>query len=193
MNLSANSQPPDNSDILGEQPPVVDTSHSAGEIVCASQPVPTPPAATETNAPSPPDFAEAKPESATLWLRRADQLLVGLLVTVTIVLFAIDYARLSGWGSKPVEILRLPETEYQYKLDVNQATWVEWALLDGIGEVLGKRIVEDREKNGPFRSVDDVLRVKGIGPKKMEQMRPWLEIRDVGNVAGRSSSEEKSP
>lgn len=118
---------------------------------------------------------------------------MGLLATAAFVLFAIDYARLSGWGAKPVEILRLPDTEYQYKLDVNRATWVEWALLDGIGEVLGKRIVEDREKNGPFRSVEDVLRVHGIGPKKLEQMRPWLEVRDTDNVADRAAFGVKRP
>ncbi|MBI5759264.1 MAG: helix-hairpin-helix domain-containing protein [Planctomycetales bacterium] len=136
---------------------------------------------------------EPEPDRTALWLRRTDQLVVGLLTTVAVVLFAVDYARISGGGSRPVEILRLPETEYQYKLDVNQATWVEWALLDGIGEILGKRIVADREKNGPFRSVEDVLRVRGIGPKTMAKMRPWLEVRDKDTVARSSVSDEKKP
>jgi competence protein ComEA len=136
---------------------------------------------------------EPDPGRTVLWLRRTDQLVVGLLATVAVVLFAVDYARISDRGVRSVEILRLPETEYQYKLDVNQATWVEWALLDGIGEILGKRIVADREKNGPFRSVEDVLRVRGIGPKTMTKMRPWLEIRDKGTVARTSRFGEKKP
>ena len=127
------------------------------------------------------------------WLRRSDQIFVGSLAITALVVFVIDYARLSGWGARSVEILRLPDTEYKYKLDVNRATWVEWSLLDGIGEILGKRIVADREKNGPFRSVDDVLRVHGIGPKKLERMRPWLEVRDHSGTSERTVSDEEFP
>lgn len=143
--------------------------------------------------PNPAFLTEPEPDRAVLWLRRTDQLVVGLLVTVAVVLFAFDYARISGWGAKPVEILRLPDTEYQYMLDVNCATWVEWALLDGIGEILGKRIVEDREKNGPFRSVEDVTRVRGIGPKTMAKMRPWLEVRDEAPVVNSSPTGTNQP
>lgn len=144
-------------------------------------------------APDPSLPTEPEPDRTAFWLRRTDQLVVGLLATVAVFLFAFDYARISGWGARPVEILRLPETEYQYKLNVNQATWVEWALLDGIGEILGKRIVADREKNGPFRSVEDVTRVRGIGPKTMAKMRPWLEVRDEDTIANSSSTGKKQP
>ena len=44
----------------------------------------------------------------------------------------------------------------------------------GIGEATAKKIVADREANGPFKSVDEVQRVKGIGPATLEKMRPWL-------------------
>jgi competence protein ComEA len=77
---------------------------------------------------------------------------------------------------RPVEIERMQPRSFDYKIDINQAKWVEWAQLEGIGEVLAERIVSDREENGPFRSIDDLNRVEGIGPKTLEKIRPWLEV-----------------
>ena len=87
---------------------------------------------------------------------------------------SIHWLQLSEWGRRPVEVDRLPPGQYQYMVDINSATWVEWAQFEGIGETLAKRIVADRQTRGPFGDVDDVQRVKGIGPKKLAQMRPYL-------------------
>lgn len=63
-----------------------------------------------------------------------------------------------------------------FHVDVNNATWVEWIQLKGIGETMAHRIVAERDINGPFDSVDDLLRVKGIGPSTLAEIRPWLTI-----------------
>ena len=46
--------------------------------------------------------------------------------------------------------------------------------MPGVGEVLAKRIVDDREVHGPFRDDSDLRRVRGIGPKTLDGMRPYL-------------------
>jgi len=122
-----------------------------------------------------------------LWLRRGDQIFVATLLTVGLALLSVHWIRLSDWGRRTVDVDRLPPGEYQYSVDINQATWVEWAQFDGIGETLARRIVSDREANGPFNSVDDVLRVKGIGPKKLAQIRPYLGIDPAQATAARTS------
>lgn len=116
-------------------------------------------------------------EPSTWGLRRGDQFFVGLLLIAAVVLLAIYAVRLSGWGEPLIEIDRLPARRYDYQLDVNRANWIEWTLLDGIGETLAKRIVADREEHGPFAKIEDVLRVHGIGPKIWEQIRPSLMIK----------------
>lgn len=118
-------------------------------------------------------------EQAHLWLRRLDQWLVGVLLTVAVVLLGLHWLRLSGWGSESVELRQLQSREYHYMLDANQAGWVEWMQLEGIGEVLARRIVAEREEHGPFRSVDDLRRVKGIGEKTLEKLRPFVIVRDL--------------
>ena len=63
-----------------------------------------------------------------------------------------------------------------FQVDINNATWVEWIQLKGIGETMAHRIVAEREINGPFDSIDDLQRVSGIGPSTLQQIRPWLTI-----------------
>ena len=117
---------------------------------------------------------QADQEPAHCRLQRRDQLFIGVLLLVALLLMCWHWVRLSGWGMQPVEIERLDPQPYQYKIDVNRAPWIEWTLLEGIGETLAHRIVDDRDRNGPFRSVDDLSRVKGIGPKTLARIRPHL-------------------
>lgn len=56
------------------------------------------------------------------------------------------------------------------QIDVNSAESRELALLPGVGPVLANRIVENRVRLGPFRRVDDLGRVHGIGPKTLQQV-----------------------
>jgi competence protein ComEA len=118
----------------------------------------------------------ADPVPTALWLRRSDQAIVWLLATSLLILLGIHWLRLSHWGRDPIEIRGQMPREYYYSVDINQASWVEWAQLDGIGEKLARRIVADREERGPFRDVADVSRVKGIGPKLLEKMKPFLRV-----------------
>jgi len=115
-------------------------------------------------------------EQPRFWLRPNDQRVIGGLVALFLALMCVHWIRISSWGRQTVEIDRLTPAKYEYLIDVNRATWVEWAQFEGIGEALARRIVEDRDQNGPFRSVEDVLRVRGIGPAKFAAMRDSLRI-----------------
>ena len=126
-------------------------------------------------ADSSPTQTPASPDnSAPLWLRRTDQLFVATLLVVLLVLVTAHWMKLSRWGTASVELTSLQPREYFYSLDINRASWVEWAQLDGIGEKLAKRIVADREEHGPFRDANDVGRVRGIYPKQLNTMKPFL-------------------
>lgn len=57
------------------------------------------------------------------------------------------------------------------RINVNTASSKELETLPGIGPVLAQRIVEYRETHGPFRTPEDLLKVKGIGPRKLENIR----------------------
>jgi competence protein ComEA len=65
------------------------------------------------------------------------------------------------------------------KLDLNRATSEELKRLPGVGEVLAQRMIDRRKTTGGFKTVEDLLTVKGIGPKRLQQLRPLLTVRPV--------------
>jgi competence protein ComEA len=119
-------------------------------------------------------------EQPRFWLKRTDQVFVAALLALATVLMSAHWIRVSDWGREPVEIDRLATRAYEYRIDINRATWVEWAQFDGIGETLARRIVENRDLNGPFLRVNDLLRVRGIGRVKLDAMRRHLEVNEPG-------------
>ncbi len=56
-------------------------------------------------------------------------------------------------------------------IDINKASVEELQELPGVGPSLAQRIVEFREEHGPFASVDELLKVRGIGEKSLERFR----------------------
>lgn len=56
-------------------------------------------------------------------------------------------------------------------VNINTATSEELTTLPGVGEATARAIIEEREANGPFASPEDVMRVSGIGEKKLARMR----------------------
>ena len=65
------------------------------------------------------------------------------------------------------------------RLDLNRATATELESLDGIGPKLAGRILEHRRLHGPFQSVEELLAVRGIGPRLLQRIRPQVEVRAV--------------
>ena len=70
-------------------------------------------------------------------------------------------------ASRPGRAVRFP-------LDLNTARLADLMELPGIGEKLAQRMVEYRKTSGGFRSVEDLRKVKGIGEKRMERLRPLV-------------------
>jgi competence protein ComEA len=62
-------------------------------------------------------------------------------------------------------------------LDVNTATAEQLTTLKGVGPAKARAIVEHRDKNGQFKSVDDLKLVQGIGDKMLEQLRPQVTVQ----------------
>ncbi len=63
--------------------------------------------------------------------------------------------------------------------DINRASVDDFASLPGIGPKLAQRIVAYRQKHGPFRRVEDLLAIRGIGHKKWRKIRPYLRVGDL--------------
>ncbi len=64
-------------------------------------------------------------------------------------------------------------------LDLNAATLQELEALKGIGPALAQKILDYRQKNGPFRNVEDLLAIGGIGPLNFEHIRTQVKVTQV--------------
>ncbi len=75
-------------------------------------------------------------------------------------------------------IPREGEDLYPQKIDINRAE--PWLLeaLPGIGEVLAQRIVDYRSETGPFKRIEDLLKVNGIGSATFENMKNYITASD---------------
>lgn len=62
------------------------------------------------------------------------------------------------------------------RVDINRATVAELQTLPGVGPKTAEAIISNRETMGRFIQVDDLMRVKGIGPKRMEQLRELVIV-----------------
>lgn len=109
-----------------------------------------------------------------LWLQRNDQLLVVSIFGLSILVIVGSMAYQWWMGSAPVEIDQSQPQQIDYRVDLNDAQWPELTTLPGIGEKLARRIVEFRDAHGPFEDFESLLHVSGIGPKKLEGIRPHL-------------------
>jgi competence protein ComEA len=62
------------------------------------------------------------------------------------------------------------------RISINGATADQLQTLPGIGPVMAGRIVEYRLTHGGFRSINDLLKIKGIGRKTLEKLKPYIEL-----------------
>ena len=61
-------------------------------------------------------------------------------------------------------------------IDLNRASAGQLTRLPGIGPKIARRIVDDRNQRGPFKSVDDLSRVKGIGKKTLQRLGSKITV-----------------
>jgi competence protein ComEA len=114
------------------------------------------------------------PANRHVLIRLRDQASVAVLVGSALVLMAAAWWRHGGLRGELVDIDRAEPLVAKFQVDVNRADWPELIQLPGVGQVLAERLIAERERGGAFRSVDDLERVRGIGPRTLDRLRPYL-------------------
>ena len=62
-------------------------------------------------------------------------------------------------------------------ININTATVEQLVTLPGVGPSTARSIVRYREKNGPFRRVEDLLILKGMSKQKLQKLRPYVRTK----------------
>ena len=69
------------------------------------------------------------------------------------------------------------EKTFTQLININTAGLAELESLPGIGRVTALNIIDYRSKHGPFTDYDELINVKGIGEKKLEMLKQYVNIR----------------
>lgn len=106
-------------------------------------------------------------------LRRGDQVGVAA-IGAALLATSFGWYWAKGGPERLIELERAEPRAIPFLVDINRAEVPELVQLPGIGPGLAERIVASRKEEGPFRDVDDLDRVRGIGPKTLDRLRPFL-------------------
>ena len=68
-------------------------------------------------------------------------------------------------------------------VDLNLSSRIELQALPGIGVTLAERIVAYRSNHGDFQDVDDLVKVPGIGKKRLKKLEPYVKVTERKNVS----------
>ena len=108
----------------------------------------------------------AAPPPAAAWPRSA-QLAVAFLLGASCALLGV---RLFGSSGRPLDLTPSPP------LDLNRAELSDLRQLPGVGPTLAGRIAAARDERGGFQTVDELRSVSGVGPARLERLRPWVRV-----------------
>jgi competence protein ComEA len=133
--------------------------------------IPDPPAIGEPDdKPAPAPYL---PAVKAVWPRKA-QLAVAFLLGSIGTLLAMQSWNASKWAAKPGDVRQ--GAAAPYRVDLNQADRGELLQLPGVGPKLATQIEQSRQGLGGFDSVDALEKVPGIGPAKLDAMRPFVAV-----------------
>jgi comEA protein len=108
---------------------------------------------------------------------------VKLRVRCFLPLAAICFALAAGSGAAKKPPLK--------PININTANSDELQQVPGIGPVTAEQILQMRKSYGAFKSVDDLLAIKGLGKKRLEKMRKYLTVSKAS--AGKQPPKSSPP
>lgn len=109
-------------------------------------------------------------ESRTVSGSSHQTIAIGVVLAVIVLIAIMQTSRDSA--ERPM----FTPSDIEMVIDLNRATAEELRLLPGVGAKLASDIIELREQRGAFRSLEELMEVRGIKRTRFEQIRPYLVV-----------------
>jgi competence protein ComEA len=123
-----------------------------------------------------PAISEPPPQPApNRWLlHRIDQAVIAGLCLFGLIALGIYWVWQGGLNGRLIEIDHADKHAVDFKVDVNAAEATELTTIPEIGPTLAQRIIDYRKRHGPFKEIEDLRHVRGIGPKTLERLKSYV-------------------
>ncbi len=107
-----------------------------------------------------------------------------IIVVLGTIILAVNQLGITGQQNHtPIQTAELQQQIadhpllYFQTIDINTASHNELLAIPRIGPVLANRIIDFREKDGPFQNLHDLLRVQGIGKKTVQRLGQYCHVK----------------
>ena len=104
-------------------------------------------------------------------LRTLKLIFAGMLATTALLAGASEQPTTEKKETEPVKV-----EQAQTKVNINTATLDQLVTLPRIGPAIGQRIIDFRTEHGAFQKLEDLMNVRGIGPKTFETLKPLISL-----------------
>ncbi|MFQ5965622.1 MAG: ComEA family DNA-binding protein [Candidatus Scalinduaceae bacterium] len=121
-------------------------------------------------------MAEPPRPSKILEFSRKELIATFFLITTLLIGIGIKYTMDYHWWLPETEVVDTDPESIKLKIDLNRAEWYELIILPRIGEKKAKAIVEYRKSKGPFRTIEQLSEVNGIGIKTVKKIKELVFI-----------------
>lgn len=105
-------------------------------------------------------------------MNRKETITLIILISILIAINIVKYIN----QQKNYKTYELMIEESMNQISINNADINDFEALPGIGPVLAQRIIEYREKNGGFKTISDLRKVKGIGENLFKRIEPFIKL-----------------
>lgn len=105
-------------------------------------------------------------------MNRKEIIALIVLISILIVINIVQYLK---W-QKNKKTFELIIEESMNQISINTADINDLEALPGVGPALARRIIEYREKNGNFKKISDLKKVKGIGENLFKRIEPFIKL-----------------
>ena len=116
-------------------------------------------------------------------LRPDDQLVVAIALSVFLLIMGSYFWHRNQVNGGLIEFDDLPGRNTSYLVDINTASWPEFANLPGVGEKLAREIVNYRTQIGGFQRTEQLLEISGIGERKFTAMQSKIQVVEAQHLA----------
>jgi len=108
------------------------------------------------------------------------------LSIVALSLLTIAYPSVGGAAQTPSGNRTAAKEEVPATVNINTASVKELDALPGIGARTAALIVEYRQKNGPFKKIEELMNVRGVGEKSFLKLKPQLTVAPAAAAASKA-------